>query len=195
MGRIPSRRIEAWYRKQCIRGRGRDGVLGPRGLVNPMKMRHPAGGGRLGLLARIRRLCAMSFGGLCEVMTLTAFSLTSWRKRGPRCDFVWEGVRVSSAGSQHLTVVLCVRPCSITTRLPCVAEGGPFFAAADPAGERSPSETIGRYTFFQVRRACAPMLRSRKSLICNRFVHLLVSRGENEAFWGSSHDVPLVSLF
>ena len=139
-----------------------------------------AGGGGL---ARFRRLCAVPLGGLCEVTTLTAFWLAIGRKRGPRGDFTWEGVRVSSAGTQHLTVVLCVRPCSITTSLPCVAEGGSFFAAADTAGERAPFETIGRYAFFQVRRACAPMLRSRKSLICNGFVHLLVSRGENEAFW------------
>ena len=93
-------------------------------------------------------------------------------------------MRVSSAGSRHVTVVLCVRPCSITTRLPCVAEGGSFFAAADPAGERAPFETIGRYAFFQVRRAYAPVVGGRKSLICNGFVHLLVSRGENEAFGG-----------
>ena len=86
-------------------------------------------------------------------------------KRGPRCAFVREGVRVSSAGSRHLTVVSCVRPCSITTRLPCVAEGGSFFAAADPAGERGPFKTIGRYAFLPVRRACAPVVESRKSLI------------------------------
>ncbi len=92
-------------------------------------------------------------------------------------------------------VVLCVRPCSITTRLPCVAEGGSFFTAADPAGERAPFETIGRYAFLPVRRACAPVVESRKSLIFHGFVHLLVSRGENEAFGGSSHDVLLVSLF
>ena len=87
------------------------------------------------------------------------------------------------------------RRCSQTTRLPCVAEGGSFFAAADPAGERGPFKTIGRYAFLPVRRACAPVVESRKSLIFNGFVHLLVSRGENDAFWGSSHDVLLVSLF
>ena len=64
-------------------------------------------------------------------------------------------------------VVLCVRPCSITISLPCVAEGGSFFAAADTAGERAPFETIGRYVFFQVRRACAPVVGSRKSLLFN----------------------------
>ena len=100
-----------------------------------------------------------------------------------------------SAKSEHLTVVSCVRRCSITTRLPCVAEGGSFFAAVEPAGERGPFKTIGRYAFLPVRRACAPVVESRKSLIFNGFVHLLVSRGENDAFWGSSHDVPLVSLF
>ena len=150
-----------------------------------------AGGGPL---ARSRRFCAMSLDGLCAVATLTAFWRAIVRKRGPRCDFAWEPVRVWSAGSQHLTVVSCVRRCSQTTRLPCVAEGGSFFAAADPAGERAPFETIGRYAFLPVRRACAPMLRSRKSLLCNGFVHLLVSRGENEAFCWFSHDVPLVSL-
>ena len=106
-----------------------------------------------------------------------------------------EGVRVSSAGSRHFTVVLCVRPCSQTTRRPCVAEGGSFFAAADPAGERAPFETIGRYAFLPVRRACAPVVESRKSLIFHGFVHLLVNRAENDAFCGSSHDVLLVSLF
>ena len=135
-------------------------------------------------LARFRCLCEMSFGGLCEVTTLTAFAHAIWRKGGPRCDFVWEGVRVSSARTQHLTVVLCVRPCSITTSLPCVAEGGSFFAAADTAGERAPFETIGRYAFFQVRRACAPMVGSRKSLFLNGFSHALVRMGENEAFGG-----------
>ena len=92
-------------------------------------------------------------------------------------------MRLLSAKSEHLTVVSCVRRCSQTTRLPCVAEGGSFFTAADPAGERAPFETIGRYAFFHVRRACAPVVESRKSLIFNGFVHLLVSRGENDAFW------------
>ena len=91
-------------------------------------------------------------------------------------------------------VVLCVRPCSITTRLPCVAEGGSFFTAAATGEERGPFKTIGRYAFLPVRRACAPVVESRKSLIFNGFVHLLVSRGENDAFWGSSHDGLLVSL-
>ena len=99
-------------------------------------------------------------------------------------------MRLLSAKSEHLTVVSCVRRCSQTTRLPCVAEGGSFFAAADPAGERAPFETIGRYAFFQVRRACAPVVESRKSLIFNGFVHLLVSRVENEAFGGLRTMVP-----
>ena len=133
-------------------------------------------------MARSRRLRAMSLGGLCEVRTLTALWFAIGRKRGPRGDFTWEGVRVSSAGTQHLTVVLCVRPCSQTTRLPCVAEGGSFFAAAVTAGERSLSETMQRYAFPRVRRACALVLRSRKSLLFNGFSYALVSMGENEAF-------------
>ena len=128
-------------------------------------------------------LCEMSFGGLREVTDLTAFWHAFGRKRGPRGEIVWEGVRLLSAKSEHLTMVSCVRRCSQTTRLPCVAEGGSFFAAADPAGERGPFETIGRYAFLSVRRACALVVESRKSLIFNGFVHLLVSRGENNAFW------------
>ena len=100
-------------------------------------------------------------------------------------------MRVSSAKSEYIMVVLCVRPCSITTRLPCVAEGGSLFTAADPAGEQAPFETIGRYAFFHVRRACAPVVESRKSLLFNGFVHLLVSRGENEAFGGLRTMVPV----
>ena len=92
-------------------------------------------------------------------------------------------------------VVLCLRPCSITIRLPCVAERASFSTAAGTGEERGPFKTIGRYAFLPVRRACASVVESRKSLIFNGFVHLLVSRGENDAFWGSSHDVPLVSLF
>ena len=135
-------------------------------------------------MARFRCFCEMSLGGLCEVTTLAAFWHASGRKGGPRGAFVWEGVRLWSAKSEHLTVVSCVRRCSITTRLPCVAEGGSFFAAADPAGERAPFETIGRYAFFHVRRACAPVVGSRKSLLFNGFSCALVSRGENEAFGG-----------
>ena len=47
-----------------------------------------------------------------------------------------------------------------------------------PGGRQNSINSV----FFHVRRACAPMLRSRKSLICYGFVHLLVSRGENKAF-------------
>ena len=121
-----------------------------------------------GALARFHRFCEMSFGGLCEVTTLTAFAHAIWRKGGPRGDFVWEGVRVSSAGSQHLTVVLCVRPCSQTTTLSCFAKGGSFFAAAFSAGERAPSETIERYAFLRVHRARTPVHGARKSLIFHR---------------------------
>ena len=88
--------IEDWYRKHCI-GAGAEAALWLRGLVFRLKMKHPAGWGRLGLLARFRRLCEMSLGGLFEVTTLTAFSLTIWRKGGPRCDFAWEPVRVRIA--------------------------------------------------------------------------------------------------
>ena len=146
-----------------------------------------AGGGAL---ARFRCLCEMSFGGLCEVITLTAFWHAFGRIRGPRGAFVWEGVRLLSAKSEHLTVVSCVRRCSQTTRLPCVAEGGSFFATADPAGERSLSETMQRYAFPRVRRACALVVGSRKSLIFNRFLNLLVSMGENDAFRGLRTMVP-----
>ena len=74
------------------------------------------------------------------------------------------------------------RPCSKAPTLPCVPEGGSFFAAAIRAGERAPSETIERYAFLRVRRACVSVVRSRKALIFDGFVNLLVSMGENEAF-------------
>ena len=61
-------------------------------------------------------------------------------------------------------VVLCVRQCSITTRLPCVAEGGSFFTAAATGEERGPFKTIGRYAFPRVRRASASAARGRKGL-------------------------------
>ena len=137
-------------------------------------------------MARCGRLCAMSLGGLCAVTTLTAFLLASGRKGGSRGDFAWEPVRVRSARTQHLPMKLRGRPCSKTPTLPCFAEGGSFFAAAIRVGERSPSETIERYAFLRVRRACASVLRSRKALIFNGFSHALVSMGENEAFGGSS---------
>ena len=80
-------------------------------------------------------------------------------------------------------MVLCVRACSQTPRLSCVPEGGSFFAAAVTGGERSPSETIERYAFPRVRRACAYDVGRRKAMIWGGFSHALVSRGENEAFW------------
>ena len=83
------------------------------------------------------------------------------------------------------------RPCSKTTTLPCVPEGGSFFAAAVTAGERSPSETIGRYAFLRVRRACALVVGSRKSLFFDSFSYALVSMVENEAFWGLRALVPV----
>ena len=61
-------------------------------------------------------------------------------------------------------VVLCVRPCSITTRLPCVAEGGFFFTAAATGGDRSLSETMQRYAFPRVRRASAAAASGGKGL-------------------------------
>ena len=61
-------------------------------------------------------------------------------------------------------VVLCVRPCSITTRLPCVAEGGSFFTAAGTGCDRSPSETMQRYAFPRVRRASASVASGGKGL-------------------------------
>ena len=53
-------------------------------------------------------------------------------------------------------------------------------------GERAPSETIERYAFPRVRRACAYDVGSRKAMIWGGFLHALVSMGENEAFVGSS---------
>ena len=116
--------------------------------------------------------------------TLTTFLHASGRKGGPGGENTWDVVRLSSARSQHLTVVLRVRPCSRTTTLPRFAEGGSFFAAAATGGERSPSETMERYAFPRVRRACADDVRSKKAMIWGGFSHALVSRGENEAFGG-----------
>ena len=62
------------------------------------------------------------------------------------------------------SLVLRVRPCSQTIRFSCVAEGGPFFAAAAPAGARAPLKTIERYAFLEVRRAGAPVPGGWKSL-------------------------------
>ena len=76
------------------------------------------------------------------------------------------------------------RPCSKAPTIPCVPEGGSFFAAAARAGERAPSETIERYAFLRVRRAYASVLGRRKALIFGGFVNLLASMGENDAFWG-----------
>ena len=133
-------------------------------------------------MARCRGFCAVSLGGPCEVTTLPTFWHASGRKGGPGGENTWEVVRLSSARSQHLTVVLRVRPCSQTTTLPRFAEGGSFFAAAATGGERSPSETIERYAFPRVRRACAYDVGRRKAMIWGGFSHALVSRGENEAF-------------
>ena len=126
----------------------------------------------------------MSLGGPCEVTTLPTFWHASGRKGGPGGENTWEVVRLSSARSQHLTVVLRVRPCSQTTTLPRFAEGGSFFAAAATGGERSPSETIERYAFPRVRRACAYDVGRRKAMIWNCFLHALVSMRETEAFGG-----------
>ena len=131
-------------------------------------------------MARFRSFCEISFGGPCAVTTLTAFSFAIWRKGGPRGDFAWEPVRVRIARTYHLLMDLRGRPCSKTPTLPCVPEGGSFFAAAARVGERAPSETIERYAFLRVRRACASVLGSRKSLIFNGFVNPLVRRGESK---------------
>ena len=139
-------------------------------------------GGSWGPLARFRCFRAVSLGGLCEVTTLPTFWHASGRKGGPGGENTWEVVRLSSARSQHLTVVLRVRPCSQTTTLPRFAEGGSFFAAAATGGERSPSETMERCTFPRVRRACAYDVGRRKAMIWGGFSHALGSRGENEAF-------------
>ena len=66
-------------------------------------------------------------------------------------------------------VVLCVLPCSITTRLPCVAEGASFFTAAGTGGDRSPSETVQRYASLRVRRAVASVVRGGKGVFFNVF--------------------------
>ena len=130
-----------------------------------------------GLLARLRGFCAMSLGGLCEVITLPTFWHASWRKGGPGGENTREVVRLSSARSQHLTVVLRVRPCSITTRLPCVAEGGSFFfTAAGTGSDRSPSETMQRYAFPRVRRASASGASGGKGCILGLRTMLSASR-------------------
>ena len=134
-------------------------------------------------MARCRGFRAGSLGGLCEVTTLPTFWHASGRKGGPGGENTWEVVRLSSARSQHLTVVLRVRPCSQTTTLPRFAEGGSFFAAAATGGERSPSETMERYAFPRVRRASVSVARGGKCLIFNGFASVLVSRGEKDAFW------------
>ena len=112
----------------------------------------------------------------------TAFSPTIWRKRGPDGDYTWEVERVWSVKLEHSTVVSCVRTCSKTHRLSCVPEGGPFFAAAAPAGARAPLKTIERYVFLKVRSAAAPVPVARKSLIFPCFALPLENREENDAF-------------
>ena len=62
--------------------------------------------------------------------------------------------------------------------------GGLFFAAAITGGVRSPSETVERFAFPRVRRACAHDVGSRKAMIWAGFSHALVSMGENGAFVG-----------
>ena len=120
-------------------------------------------------MARLRGFCVMSLGGPCEVTTLPTFWHAIGRKRGPGGDYTWEPGRLSSVRSSHLTAVLRVRPCSITTRLPCVAEGGSFFTAAATGGDRSPSETMQRYAFPRVRRASASGARGGKVLFFKDF--------------------------
>jgi len=135
-------------------------------------------------LARFGRLWAASVGGHGGVTTLTAFSLTIWRKGGPRCDYTWGPVRDRIARTYHLLMDLRGRPCSKRHRLPCVPEGGSFFAAAPPAGEWAPSETIERYAFLRMRRACAPVRGARKSWIFGGFPIPLVGVGEKRCIVG-----------
>ena len=86
-----------------------------------------------------------------------------------------------------------VRPCSITTRLPCVAEGGSFFTAAGTGGDRSPSETMQRYAFPRVRRASASVARGGKRLVFYCFFQRLVYMVENESFLAFARwSLPLV---
>ena len=76
--------------------------------------------------------------------TLPTCALAVWRKRGPRGDSEWEPVRLRGARTQHLTVELRGRPCSITPTLSCVPEGPLFSGAAFSAGERAPFRKGGR---------------------------------------------------
>ena len=135
-------------------------------------------------MARLRGFCVMSLGGPCEVTTLPTFWHAIGRKRGPGGDYTWEPGRLSSVRSSHLTVVLCVRPCSQTTRLPCVAEGGSFFTAAGTGSDRSPSETMQRYAFPRVRRASASGARCGKGLFYNVFSNA------SSVWWKMSHFWP-----
>ena len=133
-------------------------------------------------MARFRRLRAVSLGGLCEVTTVTVILRASWRELGPTGDFAWEPVRVCIARTQHLPMDLRGRPCSKRTTLSCVPEGGSFFAAAAPAGERAPLKTIERYAFLKVRRVGAPVAGGRKALIFHGFAIPLENMKGNDAF-------------
>ena len=62
--------------------------------------------------------------------------------------------------------------------------GGLFFTVAATGGDRSPSETMQRYAFPRVRRACAYDVGRRKFLIWGGFIHALASMKENKAFRG-----------
>ena len=118
-----------------------------------------------GKMTRFHGLCAASVGALCEVRTLTAFSPTVWRRRGPSRENAWEVVRSRTRNRTTFLRFLRGRPCSKRPRLSCVQEGGSFFAAAATAGERAPLKTIERYAFLKVRRVGAPVPGARKSLI------------------------------
>ena len=122
------------------------GVPGPGAGGFPGFQPWPTGPAWRGFVVSAR--CRLVACGLCAVTTLTAFAHAIGRKGGPGGDYTWEVVRLLNAKSEYFIMVLCVRPCSQTTRLPCVAEGGSLFAATEPAGDRAPFETIGRCVCF-----------------------------------------------
>ena len=96
---------------------------------------------------------------------------SAWKiLRGSLCDF--------ASRKRNTFLWICVVG-HARKRLPSLASWSVafFFAAAARAGERAPSETIERYAFLRVRRACASVLGSRKSLTFARwlFHYLLVT--------------------
>ncbi len=47
----------------------------------------------------IRRFCAMSLGGLCEVIAVTTFLHVRWRKKGVGGEYTWTVVRLCTTDS------------------------------------------------------------------------------------------------